>query len=78
MRFRVVRAVTTMVTLSQMPSRPGAPTGSAAMNLSEAEALRIERRQRRWVEGGKPMTLGEVVARSGRRARARQTHPGKR
>lgn len=51
--------------------------GKLASELDETEAARLHTRLTRG-RGGKPMSLEQIVKRSGQRARARVTHSRKR
>lgn len=79
MRCRHVAAGNALVALMSLPEEPGRPFGKEAEKLTMEEVLRLESRVRRAQNSrGVSLPLAVVVARSAKRRRARQTHPGKR
>ncbi len=80
MRLREFRAIQVIAGLSQLPKGRAGITGEDALKLDEDQAARIYSRTERWAASGGlgAMSLHEVVRKSRQRARARQTHPGKR
>lgn len=79
MRHKHVIGLAWLKMLAGMPDRPGHTTGAAAMDATIADGLRIRSRtERRRFAAEAHLSLGQLVRFSAQRARARQTHPGKR
>lgn len=73
---RIVGYTTRMALKHEIPC----PDVMQMTRSEQAEIAQSERRQRRHDDrrNGAAMNLGQVVAHAAKRARARQTHPGKR